>query len=150
MRSSPGIVMRTAPLSPVTPFVLATPDLDLWQEEAGVICMSSSLSKTPNRADEMLAADAVEVLKKLFPGIGEVEIESVIRRDRPIPKDGFPIIGSSGADNVWIASMHSGMTLAPIVAQVLTDDILGKPTRFDVSCYGLNRASNMDHERAAL
>ena len=46
--------------------------------------------------------------------------------------------------------MHSGMTLAPVMAEALADQILGLTPRYDISAYALGRDWARDHERAAL
>ena len=44
---------------------------------------------------------------------------------RPMPLDGYPILGFSGnAPNVYIALTHSGVTLAPIIGEVSAIEIL--------------------------
>ena len=42
-----------------------------------------------------------------------------------MPRDGFPVIGFSGsAPNVYIALMHSGVTLAPLTAELAAMEIV--------------------------
>ncbi|WP_049643193.1 NAD(P)/FAD-dependent oxidoreductase [Candidatus Rhodobacter oscarellae] len=150
LRQSPGILMRTAPLPIQLPCVMATPKLDLWQGADGAVLMSSSLAKTPERADDLMASDAAAALRALVPGLTEAPVVEVTRRNRPIPKDGFPIVGPSGLDGVWLAVTHSGMTLAPVIAEALADNLTGQPARHDLGRYGLGRDWASPHERAAL
>ena len=47
---------------------------------------------------------------------------------RPIPADGFPSVGAvPGIPGYYEAVTHSGVTLAPLIARSLTDEILGQP-----------------------
>ena len=42
-----------------------------------------------------------------------------------MPIDGFPVIGSSPkAPNVYLALTHSGVTLAPVIAQTAVMEIM--------------------------
>ena len=150
LRGSPGILMRTSQTQYRIPYVMATPQLDFWQEDSGAILMSSSLSKTSHRADSLIAEDALSVLTDLFPDISDVEVAQIIRRNRPIPADGFPLVGAVGPDGLWVAAMHSGMTLAPIIAEVLADQILGRPDRYGMAAYRPDRNINGNQERAVL
>ena len=61
---------------------------------------------------------------------------------RPMPLDGFPVIGfSTKAPNVYLALTHSGVTLAPLISQLATMEIVDgaqvewlngyRPSRFD-------------------
>ncbi|MGB0492417.1 MAG: FAD-binding oxidoreductase, partial [Paracoccaceae bacterium] len=44
---------------------------------------------------------------------------------RPVPIDGFPVVGDiQGYKGVFIAVMHSGVTLAPLVGELLALEML--------------------------
>jgi glycine/D-amino acid oxidase-like deaminating enzyme len=43
---------------------------------------------------------------------------------KPTPKDGLPIIGPTGLEAVSVAVMHSGVTNAAIVGELLSKQIL--------------------------
>ena len=44
---------------------------------------------------------------------------------RPMPVDGFPVVGfAAKAPNVYLALTHSGVTLAPLIAQLTTMEIV--------------------------
>ena len=44
---------------------------------------------------------------------------------RPVPLDGFPVIGEvPGVMGVFLAIMNSGVTLGPLVGQLLAAEIL--------------------------
>jgi glycine/D-amino acid oxidase-like deaminating enzyme len=139
LNRSPGILMRTAPAPRAIPFPLATPKLDLWQGTDGALFMSSALHKTPERADDLMMGDALAELARICPALSGAEVAQVTRRDRPIPEDGFPVIGGAGRPDLWLAATHSGMTLAPVIAQALADEILGRAPRHDLSRWALSR-----------
>jgi D-hydroxyproline dehydrogenase subunit beta len=44
-----------------------------------------------------------------------------------VPGDGLPVVGQGPLPGLWIAVMHSGATLAPIVAELLADEMTGGP-----------------------
>jgi len=42
-----------------------------------------------------------------------------------MPQDGLPVLGfSEGAPDVYVAVMHSGVTLAPLVGRLVASEIL--------------------------
>ena len=44
---------------------------------------------------------------------------------RPVPIDGFPVVGNiEGNKGVFIAVMHSGVTLAPLIGRLLASEML--------------------------
>ena len=58
-------------------------------------------------------------------GENDIGIERVIIGHRPVPADEHPVVGElPGLPGVYAAVMHSGVTLAPGIAQLLADEIL--------------------------
>jgi glycine/D-amino acid oxidase-like deaminating enzyme len=60
---------------------------------------------------------------------------------RPIRADGFPVIGSvTTLPKYYEAVSHSGLTLAPVIAEILAAQILGKPgNELDLSLFSPDR-----------
>ena len=59
---------------------------------------------------------------------------------RPTPADGFPVIGRpSKIGGLYIATMHSGVTLAPIVARLAADEILDDRRDALLAPFGVDR-----------
>ena len=58
---------------------------------------------------------------KFVPSLSQdVAVEEVVIGWRPLPIDGHPVIGPSpAAANSYIAIMHSGVSLAPIVGEMV-------------------------------
>jgi glycine/D-amino acid oxidase-like deaminating enzyme len=72
------------------------------------------------RHAERMLADA----RRYLPDLPQAGFESVVIGWRPMPLDGFPVIGSSPArPDVYLAVMHSGVTLAPVVGQLVAHEI---------------------------
>ena len=70
-------------------------------------------------ADELLARAAQYV-----PALKGASAVPVPVGYRPMPLDGFPVLGySPKAPNVYLALTHSGVTLAPLMAQLATMEI---------------------------
>ena len=42
-----------------------------------------------------------------------------------MPQDGLPVVGQGPVQGLWLAVMHSGATLAPVVAELLAAEIMG-------------------------
>ena len=62
----------------------------------------------------------------LVPELANIGIDRVSMTRYPYPQDGHPIIGfSSTVPNVYIAVMHSGATLGPLVGQLAAAGITG-------------------------
>jgi glycine/D-amino acid oxidase-like deaminating enzyme len=55
---------------------------------------------------------------------------------RPLPVDGYPVVGRLPAlANAYLAVTHSGMTLAPLLARLIADEIINDACRPELSSY---------------
>jgi glycine/D-amino acid oxidase-like deaminating enzyme len=152
-QDSPGVVIRTNPLAQpllsnvsvlyAPPLEPGRPEIHLRQclDGSAMIGEGSQESLARNdtqpHADELLARAAEYV-----PGLKGASAIPVPVGYRPMPLDGFPVIGfSPKAPNVYLALTHSGVTLAPMMAQMATMEIIDganvdfladyRPSRFD-------------------
>ena len=65
------------------------------------------------------------IARQFVPGIAAAETESAVIGWRPLPLDGHPVIGSNPErPDVYLAIMHSGVSLAPIVGQLAAREIV--------------------------
>ncbi len=79
-----------------------------------------SLGQTLDEVEEVMAAAT-----RYLPSLATAPIREVRRARRPIPQDGLPIIGfAPGAPNLYVAAMHSGVTLSALVGEFATTEIL--------------------------
>ena len=46
---------------------------------------------------------------------------------RPVPGDGLPAIGAIGPRGLYLSVMHSGATLAAIVAEIVAEELNDDP-----------------------
>jgi len=144
-RSTPGVIATTTPMPHCINRIIAAPGIHMHQRDDGRLVLgeqegapqneahASRLDGRPNDFPERViaeqhAARMLEVAKRFAPCTSGAEIESVHIGWRPLPIDGHPVLGASPArPDVYIAVMHSGVTLAPIVGQLaaheLTEDV---------------------------
>ncbi|KAK7954645.1 hypothetical protein PG988_015339 [Apiospora saccharicola] len=70
-------------------------------------------------------ADALfEKVQSVLVGGDELEYDYYTIGTRPDPEDGIPILGATGLDGLTVAVMHSGVTNAAIVGDLLTKQIM--------------------------
>ncbi|WP_374391775.1 NAD(P)/FAD-dependent oxidoreductase [Tabrizicola sp.] len=131
MLKRPGLMVVTNPLPPICPVVLATPDQEVRQDAEGHLIAPASAAHQSDHA-ETLGSFPVVVnatltrLRALFPG-QEIHFTHQAMAMRPVPGDGLPVVGQGPIPGLWIAVMHSGATLAPVVAELLAEEITGGP-----------------------
>ena len=132
---SPGVVVRTEPLPPVLRSVAALyapppgsggQPVHLRQSSDGVVLLGEgsqeSLARddSPEHAAEILARASV-----YLPALRSATPIPVPVGHRPMPIDGLPVLGFTRAvPNLYVALMHSGVTLAPLVGELATLEIL--------------------------
>ncbi|WP_137111920.1 FAD-binding oxidoreductase [Rhodobacter sp. SY28-1] len=131
MLKRPGLMIATNPLPPICPVVLATPDQEVRQDASGHLIAPASAGHQGDHAETLGAFPVVvnatlQRLRALFPG-HDIHFAHQAMAMRPVPGDGLPVVGQGPLQGVWIAVMHSGATLAPVVAECLAAEITGSP-----------------------
>ncbi|MEM8842795.1 MAG: FAD-dependent oxidoreductase [Pseudomonadota bacterium] len=141
--ASPGLIVRTDPLPGLLKSVLTTPDVHVWQLSDGRLVAGSDYGGTfsPESAEDTIAG-IHKALRALLPDVNEIKITDKRITNRPMPADGRPILGPvPGYGHLSIAVMHSGVTLAPVVAQLITESIVDG-TNDGFEAYRLDRFIN--------
>lgn len=160
-RSTPGVIAVTQPMPRLVHHVLAGPGVGLHQRNDGRVVIgehtgppnndahAQRLRERPNefptRAFSMQHAERLRRSAQTFlPDIADAEFEQVYIGWRPLPLDGHPVIGPSvGHPNIYLAVMHSGVTLAPIVGQFAADEIINGREIPQLAPFRANRAFNL-------
>lgn len=129
MLRRPALLLRTRPLPPVIRHILVSPALELRQEADGCILAPTSPnhqadeSETLPAAPEALAEAAMAELRRMFPGLA-LDWQETMRAFRPVPGDGFPVIGPTAVPGLYLSVMHSGATLAALVGSLVARELL--------------------------
>lgn len=128
MPPRPGLMLRTAPTDRLINHVLVAPEGEIRQAADGTILHPVVAGHQADDASAVadplgVAAQAHARLQRLFPGF-TADWREVTVGWRPVPSDGLPAIGAV-APGAYVATMHSGATLAPIVAELVTQEIGG-------------------------
>jgi glycine/D-amino acid oxidase-like deaminating enzyme len=145
LRDSPGLLAHSAPAPRLLDRVVLAPSGAIKQKLDGSLVISGGFSGRAVSDDP--AGQAEEILdraKGLIDGSESVALEQHTVGWRPLPEDGFPVLGfSGGAPDVYVAVMHSGVTLAPLVGRLVASEILDgvqvellepyRPSRFEAN-----------------
>jgi glycine/D-amino acid oxidase-like deaminating enzyme len=138
-RDAPGATAVTAPLARIIQRVLWMPKVHLHQRDDGRIVLGEEDGPPPSHADRLAAhpndfptreialQHAERILKeaqRYVPDLTKVTFENIVIGWRPMPVDGYPVIGASPArPDVYLSVMHSGVTLAPHVGLLAAKEI---------------------------
>lgn len=132
---SPGIIIHTTKCKKVMKraAVIHAPSINekhqhihLRQLDDGSLRIGQGTQEGINRDDSQEHADRLlECVKTYLPIIGNATAIATPVGYRPMPIDGYPIIGfTESVSNLYITLMHSGVTLAPLVSEMATIEIV--------------------------
>lgn len=129
LHSESGVLAHTAPMPMLLPRLAYGPSANMKQNPDGVFVSSPSFGGAPEvpasrEVGEALLAQAA----RYVPEVRGAKLDWVSMGHRVLPKDGQPIVGHLGAHaNAYVAAMHSGLTMAPLIGQLAAAEILGGP-----------------------
>lgn len=156
-RSTPGVIAITQPQPKLLNRILVAPGVHIHQRLDGRIVLGEQegapdteahaerLKTRPTKFPhpDFASQHAMQILtiaEQYVPGILDAEIEDVYIGWRPLPLDGHPVLGPSPANpNAYLAIMHSGVSLAPIVGDVVAKEIVTGESAEVLSEYRPNR-----------
>jgi glycine/D-amino acid oxidase-like deaminating enzyme len=140
LEAPPGLIVHSRPFEKrLNGLVMAT-DLHMRQTTDGRIIAGSDFGGTDPGADRHATAAALFAkLKESLTESGRLSMEFFTVGYRPTPKDGFPIIGNCGRKGLYIAVMHSGVTLAPLVGLLASNEILSDDADPSLAPFRLGR-----------
>ncbi len=129
MLRRPAVIVRSRPLPPLIRHILASPDLELRQEADGRILAPTSPNHQGDEASDLsapperLAATAFAHLRAILPEVG-ADWQEVVQAFRPVPGDGLPVVGATAVEGLYIAVMHSGATLGPLIGELVAREVV--------------------------
>ena len=126
LKESPGVLVHTAPMPATLERVVLSPIAHMKQKPDGRIVTGSGFGGTPTTDASREAGERfLRTASAVLPVLGEAALEKVTLGHRPLPQDEFPVIGfGPKRRDVYIAVMHSGVTLSPLVANLAATEIL--------------------------
>ena len=132
---SPGVVIRTDPQPPILQnvSVLHLPpinenrhEIHLRQSADGTLAIGQGSQESVDQDDSQKHADdLLDRAVHYLPALAGARAIPKPVGYRPMPIDGLPVIGfCEAAPNLYIALMHSGVTLAPLVGELAMVEIV--------------------------
>ena len=138
--SRPGIILRTQPMKKVIDRVIVAPGVHIHQQHDGKVVIGeqagvpiSHLNRLamkpesfPSAAFEMQHGERIlAIAQKFVPQLETIELEQVVIGWRPLPHDERPVVGHvKNIPGAYLATMHSGVTLAPIIGELVAMELL--------------------------
>ena len=143
MEESPGLLAHTRPHARLVERVLVAPGATLKQLPNGEIVTGIDFGGSPSRdTSPVMGRRLLEGASRFVPRLKEATLDRVTLGFRVLPADGQPIIGRvASRPNVYLAAMHSGITLSPAVGQLAALELLDQVDVEILRPYRLDRFS---------
>ena len=124
----PGLLVRTRPAPPLANGYVDADNVHFWQDSEGTILAGADYSDSgTSGSPERAAAGILRKLERLYAAPARLSIDEILIRERPVPADGFPIVGRlPSAPGTYVAVTHSGMTLAPLIGELAAEELLSE------------------------
>jgi glycine/D-amino acid oxidase-like deaminating enzyme len=118
-----------------------SPVMQVRQIPDGRLIGAASIEDVGSDADgKQAAAAAFDAMKDMLIGVTSLVFESWVVGHRPIPVDGLPAVGRyPGVTGLYVAVMHSGVTLAPAIGRFVADELLTGKRDTLIKPYGVER-----------
>jgi glycine/D-amino acid oxidase-like deaminating enzyme len=137
-----GFLVFTPPVPAAIRRVVSSPVCDFRPDGAGRLMVhwgAADATVTPEIGVDPgmgQAADLIERLTRVLPGIAPVEPEAARVTYRPIPEDGLSAIGPvPGLANYYVMVTHSGATLSPALGAMAADEIVNGTKRPELQSF---------------
>jgi glycine/D-amino acid oxidase-like deaminating enzyme len=150
MFPKPGTLVLTVPLPPLVRSVIYSPSIHLRQQADGRMLVGESWTMDAEDTDLSLARGQriLERAVSFMPELAQAHVETMKLGVRPMPADELPIVGPvPGISGFYIAVMHSGVTLAPLIGQLVAQEVTtGQPspllTEYRIDRFGVLAAAS--------
>ena len=126
LKEAPGVLAHTAPLPRGLERVALCPGAHVVQRESGRVVIGSSFGGSPLvDAHEAGRLALVRAAARFLPFLEGAPVPEATVGFRVLPEDEMPILGfAPGRPNLYVAALHSGVTLAPLVGRHAATEIL--------------------------
>ena len=128
MRREPGVVTRIGCAQVPVRRAMHAPHVEIRPDgDTSVVLHSREIDALVDTGEDPaeLARRLRELAREVVPSLGAARILQTQVADRPIPADGFPSVGAvPSVPGYYEAVSHSGITLGPVIGQLIASEIL--------------------------
>ena len=129
--AEPGLLVYSRPQGPLLNGLVLAPELHMRQTAEGSVVAGADFGGgDPGKNPAATARDLFRQLQSMVTGGEALDLGGYSVGYRPMPADGFPIVGRPpGRDGLYVAVLHSGITLAPVCRQICRRRTAARPAR---------------------
>ncbi|HWA45471.1 MAG TPA: FAD-binding oxidoreductase [Hypericibacter adhaerens] len=136
VETSPALLLRFKTAGRLVNRILTGPVMEVRQASpVQLLAAEDYVDAAGENGPEAIAQRTLAAVRRHLRAAEGTTLESVSVGLRPMPADGLPIVGAGGVEGLYLAVMHAGVTLAPLVGRLAASEILdGVEVRMLESC----------------
>jgi len=140
LKESPGVLVHVPPQPQLVQRVILAPVGNIKQKPDGRIVAGSDFASGGGDISHSAGERLLKTMATVLPELGRVGVEKMTQGFRPMPADGLPIVGfAPGRRDLYLAVMHSGVTLGPLMGRLAASEILDGVRADPLQAYRLER-----------
>ena len=122
----PGLLVHTRPHAQLLHGIVLAPELHMRQTSQGRIVIGADFGGADPGDDPGASAQALlDQVRTMLDGGAGLQLDFHTIGYRPTPAGGFPAVGRpDGRAGLYVAVMHSGVTLAPAIGELVAQEVL--------------------------
>ena len=120
----PGVIIKTKPSNNIINSIVYGPNIHAHQQNNGQLIIGEQIT-APIKEDSKNHLKRINRhFKEMVKDSADLDPSEILIGWRPLPKDGLPVIGRFKNKSIYVAVMHSGISLAAIVGNLVTQEIV--------------------------
>lgn len=143
---SPSIIIRIKSKEKLIHTLISNSQFEARQlTETTLIAAEDYMDESEENGPDAIGKRALESLRRHLKGGETLELESIKVGMRPMPEDGYPIVGfHDRIKGLYLAVMHSAITLAPTISRLASNEIIDNVQMKELESCRLSRFSFPD------
>ncbi|MGG4495001.1 NAD(P)/FAD-dependent oxidoreductase [Brevibacillus reuszeri] len=140
---SPSILIRMNAKEKIIHSLISNEKFEARQPSSETLLSAEDyIDESGENGPEAVGKRAFETLRYSLRGGENLTLESISVGLRPMPEDGYPIVGfHDRVQGLYLAVMHPAITLAPLVSRLAAKEIIGNMQVDELSSWRLSRFS---------
>ncbi|NUU64375.1 NAD(P)/FAD-dependent oxidoreductase [Paenibacillus agri] len=139
--SSPSILIQMKTPNKLIRTLISNAQFEARQlTDHTLLAAEDYIDESEENGPEAVGRRAFDTLRRSLKDGNQLELESIKVGMRPMPEDGYPIVGfQDHIKGLYLAVMHSAITLAPLIARLAASEIIEREPRGELDHCRLSR-----------
>ncbi|SDS75744.1 Glycine/D-amino acid oxidase [Paenibacillaceae bacterium GAS479] len=139
--SSPSILIRMKTTNKLIRTLISNTQFEARQlTDRTLLAAEDYIDESEENGPEAVGKRAFDTLRRSLKNGDQLELESITVGMRPMPEDGYPIVGfQNHIKGLYLAVMHSAITLAPLIARLAASEIIDRESRSELDPCRISR-----------